>query len=170
MSWDEKWVSLAQHYATWSKDPSTKVGCVLVHPESMAQIAQGYNGFPRGVREHDHEQLFDEHYRLLPELAPERWARPTKYNYCEHAERNAIYNAARLGHATNGCWAYLSWDPNEICAPCARALIQAGIVRIAGPRMPLQGRLDIGDDGGWRASCELGRQMFKETGVEVQIV
>ena len=45
--WADKFIGLAQHVATWSKDPSTQVGAVLVD-RRMRVIGMGYNGFPRG--------------------------------------------------------------------------------------------------------------------------
>lgn len=59
-----------------------------------------------------------------------RWERPIKYQYVEHAERNAIYNAARVGTPLLGCSAFVSLAP---CVGCARALVQAGIVEVYGP-------------------------------------
>lgn len=59
-----------------------------------------------------------------------RWVRPLKYQYVEHAERNAIYNAARVGTPTLGCSAFVSLAP---CVGCARALVQAGIKEVYGP-------------------------------------
>lgn len=154
-TWDERFVGLATHIAQWSKDESTKVGCVLVQPETRAVVGLGFNGFARGVEEH----------------SPDRWARPTKYLYSEHAERNAIYNAARLGHPTNGTWAYLNWNPTEgVCSDCARALIQAGIVCVVGPSTSPQERPDIRDDGGWRNSCQVGLAMLREAVIEVRVV
>lgn len=107
--WHARFLALAEHIAGWSKDPSTKVGCVIVGPDKEVR-AQGYNGFPRGVYE-----------------TPERLVRPTKYLFTEHAERNAIYNAARVGTTTAGCTAYSTLCP---CMDCARAIIQSGITTV----------------------------------------
>ena len=74
---DDRFMNLA-YVAEWSKDRSTKVGCVVIGPDREVR-SMGYNGFPRGIN--------DEIER--------RHARPDKYT--EHAERNAIYNAARVG-------------------------------------------------------------------------
>ena len=68
-----------------------------------------------------------------PDVLSDRWERPQKYQYVEHAERNAIYNAARTGVPLNGCSAFVSLAP---CADCARAMIQAGIVEVYGPAFP----------------------------------
>jgi dCMP deaminase len=65
---------------------------------------------------------------------PERLERPTKYLWMEHAERNAIYNAARCGTPLEGCTLYVEIMP---CMDCGRALVQAGIreVVISSERM-----------------------------------
>jgi dCMP deaminase len=70
--WDGRFLDLARHVAAWSKDPVTKVGSVIVGPDNEVR-ALGYNGLPRD---------FDD--------VPERLARPDKYVWVEHAERNAI--------------------------------------------------------------------------------
>lgn len=156
-NWDARFIALAEHWAGNSKDPSTKVGCILVHPETNAVAGQGFNGFPRRVRER--KILLGA--IVCDELDPVRWERPGKYLWIEHAERNAIYNAARHGHPTDGCWAYLNYDPNNsICADCARALIQAGITRVIGPQRQLS-------TVGWLESCAIAAVMFREAGVQI---
>lgn len=153
--WRARFIQLAQYKAQWSKDPSTKVGCVLVDSRFWTEVATGFNGFPRGVREED----------PTGELDPARWVRPQKYWFTEHAERNAIYNAARRGHSTEGCWAFLNFDPDNICADCARALIQAGITRVYGPKGVNAPPRDGGQE--WRESCSIAQVMFMEAGVKV---
>jgi dCMP deaminase len=93
-----------------SKDPNTQIGCVVVGPNHEIR-STGYNSFPRGIRDD----------------VPERLVRPTKYLWIEHAERNAICNAARAGTATEGCTIYVEIMP---CMDCARAIVQAGIVQV----------------------------------------
>lgn len=110
MNWDQYFMTLARHVSSRSKDRSTKVGCVIVGPDNEIR-STGYNSFPRGINDD----------------AEERHARPEKYLWTEHAERNAIYNAARVGVALKGCRAYLPWFP---CMDCARALVQSGIVEL----------------------------------------
>lgn len=105
--WDRKFMGLAKHIAGWSKDRSRRVGCVIVGPNNEVR-STGYNGFPRGINDADET----------------RHARPAKYAWTEHAERNAIYNAARCGISTEGCTMYVPWYP---CMDCARGIVQAGI-------------------------------------------
>ena len=76
MKWHYRFMELAKLVATWSKDTSTKTGAVIVGPDKEIR-ATGYNGFVRGVD----DDVF------------ERFERPTKYDFFEHAERNAVYTA-----------------------------------------------------------------------------
>jgi len=105
--WDARFMQIAREIAGWSKDRSRKVGCVIAGPRNEIR-SMGYNGFPRGVND-------NEAYRH---------ERPMKYKWTEHAERNAIYNAARVGIPLEGCRMYLPWYP---CMDCARAIAQTGI-------------------------------------------
>ena len=105
--WDERFLQLAQHIAQRSKDPSTKVGAVIVRPNrTIASV--GYNGFPRGVN--DDERLND---------------RPYKYAMTVHAEANAILSA---NERLDGCTLYVT--PLSPCSSCASILIQSGIKRV----------------------------------------
>lgn len=114
ISWDTYFFRLAELVATKSKDPSTKVGVVVVGPDHEIR-STGFNGFPRGVDETD----------------PKRWERPTKYLFVEHAERNAIYNAARMGLSLKGCTMYMNFHPIP-CIDCAKGVVQSGIKEVRG--------------------------------------
>ena len=93
-----------------SKDKSNKIGAVIVGPGREIR-STGYNGFPRGMNDDDSAKQ----------------ERPLKYKYFEHAERNAIYNAARFGAPVEACTMYCPWPP---CPDCARAIIQSGIKKL----------------------------------------
>jgi dCMP deaminase len=108
--WDQYYLDICKVVAARSKDPNTQIGCVIVGPNHEIR-STGYNSFPRGIRDD----------------VPERLVRPTKYLWIEHAERNAICNAARAGTATEGCTIYVEIMP---CMDCARAVVQAGIVAV----------------------------------------
>jgi dCMP deaminase len=108
--WDIRFMQLAQHIGQWSKDRSRGVGCVIVGSDNDI-LATGYNGFPRGIND-DIE---------------ERHGRPLKYLWTEHAERNAIYNAARRGIPLENSRMYLPWYP---CVDCARAIVQCRIAEL----------------------------------------
>ncbi len=115
--WDEYYLSICREVAARSKDPNTQVGCVIAGPAHEIR-STGYNSLPRGIRDD----------------VPERLERPGKYLWMEHAERNAIYNAARCGTPLEGCTIYVVLMP---CMDCARAIVQAGIqqVVVSGERM-----------------------------------
>jgi dCMP deaminase len=108
--WDQYYLDICKVVAARSKDPNTQIGCVIIGPNREIR-STGYNSFPRGIRDD----------------VPERLVRPTKYLWIEHAERNAICNAARAGTATEGCTIFVEIMP---CMDCARAVVQAGIVEV----------------------------------------
>lgn len=136
----EKYFELAENFADlFSKDPSRKVGALCLHPESLAILSQGYNGFARGV----------------DETKPERWEKPEKYRWIEHAERNCIYNACRHGTGLDGCIAVVTMFP---CADCARALIQAGARTIVTVRPDMT-------DPRWGPEFKISLEMFQEVGM-----
>ena len=90
LDWDTYFMSLAYLVGMKSKDPRTKVGAVVVGPDNEIR-STGYNSFPRGMNDR----------------VAERQVAPAKHLYFEHAERNAIYNAARMGQSLKGCRIYL---------------------------------------------------------------
>lgn len=104
--WHIRFLRLAKEVSTWSIDPSTKVGCILVRNRRV--ISTGYNGFPKNISDN-----FD---RLLD--------REKKYEITVHAEVNAVTSAALHGVSTQDCSAYLTFNP---CSRCAAVLINAGI-------------------------------------------
>ncbi|MEO8052654.1 MAG: deaminase, partial [Acidobacteriota bacterium] len=106
---DIRWLQECAKLAASSDDSETSIGCVIVAAEGNL-VAEGYNSLPQGV-----------------DIRPDRLMRPTKYLWIEHAERNAIFSAARAGNALHGCTIYVELLP---CADCARAIIQSGIVAI----------------------------------------
>jgi dCMP deaminase len=142
-NWDERFIGLALHIGSWSKDRSTKVGCVIVGPSNEVR-ALGYNGFVRGAKDD----------------ITERHERPAKYLWTEHAERNAIYSAALVGIPLEGCRMYLPWFP---CMDCARAVIQAGLVELIAFRPDL-------DDPTWGAHFRAAIEMMAEAKVVVRFL
>ncbi len=83
--------------------------------------------------------------------------RPEKYFWVEHAERNAIYNAARAGIPIAGCKMYLPWFP---CMDCARAIVQSGIEALVAMEP------NVGDPK-WGEDFKRAISLFKEAGVAV---
>lgn len=113
--WNLRYLNLAKHVSTWSKDPSTKVGAVIVDPVTKSIVGLGYNGFPRGVN--DDEERYAE--------------RELKYKYVVHAELNAILNSNK---SVRGCeiYVYPTLGIPPACPECAKAIVQAGIVAVHG--------------------------------------
>lgn len=140
-SWDHRFMDLAKHVGGWSKDRSTKVGCVVVGPDREVRSI-GYNGFPRGIDD-DVES---------------RHGRPNKYAWTEHAERNAIYSAARIGVPLRGCMMYLPWFP---CVDCARAIVQAGLVELVAVEPDLL-------HAQWGEQFKLALDLLNESGVKLR--
>lgn len=143
MDWDDFFLSLVDAAAKKSKDRSTRVGAVIVDDRN-AVISLGYNGFPRGVNDN-----FDD-----------RHSRPDKYKWTEHAERNAIYNAAANGFAVKGCRMYLRWYP---CCDCARAIIQSGIIELIATEPDF-------NDPQWGEDFVIASTMLSEGGVLVRYI
>lgn len=138
--WDRWFLGLCEYTASASKDPSTKVGSVIVRPDrTVASV--GYNGFPRGVED-------------SPALLGDR---AQKYPRMVHAEMNAILAAhERLAGYT------LYVHPFWPCPSCAGAIIQAGIKRVVTQRgvIPEQ----------WREPFEISLDMLKQASVELALL
>lgn len=135
--WPDYWMGFAEHAATKSKD-ETRVGAALVGPEGEVRLT-GYNGPPKGVAD-----------------TPERRERPMKYLFAAHAEANLVAFAAREGIRTKGCTVYVT---HACCSGCAKALIQAGIVRVVyGP----------GKTSMPKEEFEAAATMFAEAGVGLE--
>lgn len=127
-----------EHARDNSQDPSTQNGSVIVNGGSI--IAVGWNHFPDGVKG--------------------TWERPGKYLYVEHAERDAIYAAARLGRACGGATMYCPWFA---CADCARGIILAGIKNVVG----LKRSLDLTPPH-WIENVEAANRMLVDGGVKIR--
>jgi len=135
--WDRRFLKLAQHVASWSKDPSTQTGAVIASGRRVLSL--GYNGFPPGIA--DNERLHD---------------RAQKYPIIVHCERNAVVNAlASVDGGTLYTWPFGS------CLPCASLMITAGIRRVVFPATPDELRARWGDELGQAAA------LYREAGVEV---
>lgn len=138
LKWDRRFLAIAEHIASWSKDPSTKVGCVIVDHKRRF-VSAGFNGIPMGVE--DSEDRLNN--------------RAIKLEIVIHAEENALLTARG---AVDGCTAYL-W-PMPPCSRCAAKLIQAGITRIVS-QAPTREQIDR-----WGAVWEFASQMYLEAGVD----
>ena len=140
--WDVRFMRMAHEVASWSKDPSTKVGCVLVKDRKI--ISMGYNGFPRLI-EDDPNRLID---------------REVKYEMTVHAEQNAVITAALHGISTAGSTAYVTFRP---CSRCAAVLINAGISTVV---------VSAADDipSRWLKNFQLAAELLNEAGIGHEII
>lgn len=146
--WDRRFLELAKHISTWSKDPSTKVGSVIVDDRRVV-VGMGYNGFPRGVEDTD---------RRLQD-------RTTKYAMIVHAELNAILEAG--SRARGGTiYVYPAFGIPPLCTGCAKAVIQAGITRVVGYEP------DVAEDvrARWATELEVAQRMCHEANVTCDMV
>jgi dCMP deaminase len=108
MNWIVYFLNIAEQVKLKSKDQSTQIGAVIVGIDNEV-LSTGYNSFPRG----------------MDDSKEERQERPEKYFWFEHAERNAIYNAARVGTPLKNSTIYLT--SGLPCMDCARGIVNSGI-------------------------------------------
>jgi len=146
-SWDELFMRLVYEYASKSKDPSSKIGAVVVR--DRRPILFGYNGFPEGVN--------DTMDRLVN--------RDVKLFFTEHAERNVIDMAAAFGISSAGGTLYTQITP---CSGCAKAILQARIAEVV-IHAPADDYFKTCNTGGaWAKEHEYTRIMFIEKGIKVR--
>lgn len=124
-----------------STDTSTKVGALLVDPIDGHILLSGVNSFTN------------------PEMAAnsENYERPRKYKVTEHAERAAIYKAARDGVQTRGAIMVATW---ACCPDCARAIVLAGIPLVVSD----QRTYDMAPDR-WKEELAIGIEILQGAGV-----
>ena len=137
--WGRKYTSLAKEISTWSKDPSTQVGAVVIGEKGQL-LSQGYNGFPRGIN--------DTNDRLNN--------RERKYELVVHAEMNAIYNASFNGVSLKDSTLYVYGLP--ICSECAKGIIQVGIKKVVATRPRIY-------NSDWDKSTKAAEALFREAEV-----
>ena len=136
--WDNRYLDLAKEVSRWSKDPSKQIGAIAVGEKGQV-LAQGYNGFPRGIA--DDERYHD---------------RPKKYELVVHAEMNVIYNATYNGVSLDRATLYVHGLP--VCSDCAKGIVQVGIKRVVMKEM------DIPET--WKDSWQKTKEMFNEAGIK----
>lgn len=130
----EKIFDLARLIATWSKDPSSQVGAVIVDDKKRI-VSVGFNGLPIGVED----------------TADRLNKRELKYELIVHAEANAILTAPK---SVSGCTIYVY--PYLPCSRCAGAIIQSGIKRVVVEDRPIPER--------WTENFNLARSVWKKPG------
>lgn len=142
--WNTRHFELAKQVASWSKDPSKKIGAVAVSKTNRI-LCTGYNGFPRGFD--DSEERYND--------------RETKYKYVVHAEKNLIYNACWEGITLSGAMVYVWGLP--VCSECAKGLIQVGISELILSSQCF-------DVPKWNESFELTKELFAEAKIPIKIL
>lgn len=140
--WDLRYLSLAQLVSTWSKDPSTQVGAVIVDADNRI-VSLGYNGFAAGVE--------DDPLRYQD--------RTIKYELVIHGEENALLWADR--NLLRGATIYTY--PFMPCPRCAAKIINSGIIRV----VTIGATKDVLTR--WAKPFELTKLQFKETKINLKI-
>lgn len=145
ISWDEFYMRHVYLAASKSKDPSTKIGAILVRNGTI--ISEGYNGFPRNIIDN-----VERYYN-----------REEKYKYIVHAEANSILNSARNGICTNESIMYTNGIP---CNECAKSIIQSGIKEVVIHEEWPMGK--INQTGKWNDAAKITFTMFGECGITLR--
>jgi len=140
--WNLFFINMCLQVSRKSKDRSTKLGAVIVGDDNVV-LSLGYNSFVRGLNDED-EEYHD---------------RPMKYYVTEHAERNAIYNAAKEGIRLKGSTLYLPFFPTP-CADCTRAIIQSGVKKIIGTNIKFTGKGEH-----WEENLKVSEMMLDSVGI-----
>jgi dCMP deaminase len=145
-TWDQYFMTMAYLVSMKSKDPSTRVGAVIVGPDNEIR-ATGYNGLPRGFSDRNY-RYEDREYKLYA---------------INHAEENAILNCMMNGVSTKECTLYCPWIS---CSYCTKMIVQSGIketvfdVNFPGNHIEYSGE--------WEKSMEIAKEILNETGVVVR--
>lgn len=147
-TWDELFMRHAYLIASKSKDLYTKIGCVVV--KDNITIMEGFNGIPRKVLD----------------TVLVRSERPEKYFWYEHSERNAIFNCARKGIATEDATMYCLGMP---CSECMRAIIQAYIKELVIHSQWEDIGMNVNSEK-WNESTRRSNIMLKESGINFRIL
>jgi len=137
----KKLLKMAYLKAQESRNPSTQNGAILVGDDGAILIEVSNTLVPDGLQEID-----------------ERKAKPLRHKFSVHAERNAIYKAAKSGVKIQGLTMVCCW---AVCSECAQGLIQAGIKRLVTHTQALE------KSNNWTEEIELGFAMLREAGVEI---
>ena len=143
MKWSEYYLGIAEAVKLKSKDQSTQIGAVIVGDDKQI-VSTGYNSFPRSIVDDNSE----------------RQLRPEKYYWMEHAERNAIYNAALNGVSTKGTSIYLTCGIP--CCDCARGIINSGIKKVYCKEQDTTKNREH-----WDEHAKRSMEMFTEADVDV---
>jgi len=125
-----------------SCDKHTKLGALIININGKVLI-DSCNTIPHGIK-----------------ITDDRLERPIKYQYIEHAERNACFYAAKYGIPLDGTILFMSCNPIP-CTECARAIIQSGIGMIIGRN------IENVASKKWDDSCNFALELLKEAGIVI---
>lgn len=131
--WLRRFYTIAENVAGWSKDPSCKVGAVVVSPDGR-QVSWGYNGFPKGVP--------DTQYSLE--------TKELKNIFMIHAEANALMNCP--SDVTG--WALVV--TKAPCMECAKHIIQRGIKVVVSPPIDATSRWAVDQEAAANLLAQAG--------------
>lgn len=148
ITWDELFMGRVYEIARKSKDPRTKIGAVLVK-DGHAPL-EGFNGIPKGVLD-----------------LSDRMERPEKYHWMEHAERNVVNMAAKLGISTSGGVLYTQGFP---CTDCIRGVINCGIAEIVLHKQWEDISTKITNKGTWREHYFRSEIMTNESKILIRYI
>lgn len=140
LKWLTRFMNLAHNVAEWSKDPSTKVGCLIARDKFVFSV--GFNGFPRNTSDDESTYLDKEE----------------KYKRILHAELNAVLSAKQ---DLAGCSAFVT---APCCSQCAAVLVQVGI-RAVYMELPSK---DFADR--WEENIVSAINLFREANVYIHFV
>ena len=140
--WKKRFLKLSKEISTWSKDPSTKVGALIIS-EDRNIISTGYNGFPRGIE--DTEERLNN--------------RELKYKFVLHAEMNCILKEIYNGRSIKDCILNVQGLPTNY--EWTKSIIQAGIKKVI---------TDSKATDNWKESLKLSLEMLKEANVEIEFI
>lgn len=139
--WDIRFMRITKEVRTWSKDPSTKIGAIIVRDKRI--LCTGYNGLPQGLE--DSEERLNN--------------RELKYQCVVHAEMNVLYNALSNNIDINGGTLYVYGLP--VCSECSKGIIQARISKI------FQCVPEANNTPKWKESNVISKTFFDEVNIPV---
>lgn len=139
-NWDHRFLDLAKLVASWSKDPSTQVGAVIVDDKNRI-VSIGFNGFPQNIK--DDTRLDN---------------RQMKYNIVVHAECNAIMFANK---SLENCTIYTY--PFQPCSKCAGMIIQSGIKRVVTLSL-------LREHSRWSEDFKIAKNLLLESNTEITYI
>jgi dCMP deaminase len=142
LKWHKRFAEMTKMVSSWSKDPSTQVGAVIVDEDNRI-ISCGYNGFPKSIP--DDEQLLMD--------------RDFKYDVIIHAEENAIMFA---NTSLKGKTIYVTHHP---CPKCASKIAQTGISRVVVTTKPSADFMER-----WKVSMARSKYILQHAEVDVLIL